>query len=84
VVEQMRGRRCREKKGWPARVTLPARLRAKIAEAAYYRAQRRGLALGRELEDTPTMPDVHHRTLRPNPRKTSSSVSRPNRNTAGI
>lgn len=51
VVEQMRGRRSRER--WPlrARVTNPVRRHAMIAEAAYYRAERRGFAPGHELED---------------------------------
>lgn len=51
VVEQMRGRRSRE--SWPLRerVTNPVRRHAMIAEAAYYRAERRGFAPGHELED---------------------------------
>lgn len=51
VMEQMRGRRSREKKVLPARVTDPARRHAIIAEAAYYRAERRGFAPGQELDD---------------------------------
>ena len=51
VLQQMRGRSSRERK--PARAPLadPARRRALIAEAAYYRAERRGFAPGHELED---------------------------------
>lgn len=51
VMEQMRGRRSRERKILPARVTDPARRHARIAEAAYYRAERRGFAPGHELDD---------------------------------
>lgn len=47
----MRGRRSGEKKSARARVTDPARLRAMIAEAAYYHAERRGFEPGHELED---------------------------------
>lgn len=49
VLQQMRGRRSRERK--PARATDPARRHAMIEEAAYYRAERRGFAPGHELED---------------------------------
>jgi len=51
VLEQMRGRRSRERKVLPPRVIDPARRHAVIAEAAYYRAERRGFAPGRELDD---------------------------------
>jgi len=51
VLEQMRGRRSRERKVEPARVTGPARRHAIIAEAAYYRAERRGFSPGHELDD---------------------------------
>lgn len=51
VLEQMRGRRSRERNPSRARVADPARQRAMIAEAAYYRAERRGFAPGHELED---------------------------------
>lgn len=50
VLEQMRGRRSRERKLSPARVTDPARRHAMTAEAAYYRAERRG-SPGHELDD---------------------------------
>ena len=51
VLEQMRGRRSREKKPSPARHSDPVKRHAMIAESAYYRAQRRGFAPGHELED---------------------------------
>jgi Protein of unknown function (DUF2934) len=50
-TEQMRGRRSREKKLAPVPVTDPARRHAAIAEAAYYRAERRRFAPGHELDD---------------------------------
>jgi len=51
VMEQMRGRCSREKKLLPARVTDPGRRHSVIAEAAYYRAERRGFVPGHELDD---------------------------------
>ena len=51
VMEQMRGRRSRERQALPARSADPARRHASIAEAAYYRAERRGFAPGHELDD---------------------------------
>lgn len=51
VLEQMRGRSSHERRPLRARVTDPARRRTMIAEAAYYRAERRGFAPGHELED---------------------------------
>lgn len=51
VLEQMRGRGNREKKPAQVRASDPVRRHAMIAEAAYYRAQRRGFAPGHELED---------------------------------
>lgn len=51
VLEQMRGRRSREKKLSRARTSDPVRRHALIAESAYYRAERRGFAPGHELED---------------------------------
>ena len=51
VLDQMRGRRSREKKPSRARTSDPTRRRAMIAEAAYYRAERRGFEPGHELED---------------------------------
>lgn len=51
VLEQMRGRRSRERKQQRARASDPVKLHAMVAEAAYYRAQRRGFAPGHELED---------------------------------
>jgi Protein of unknown function (DUF2934) len=47
----LRGQRSRERKLAPARAFDPVRQHALIAEAAYYRAQRRGFAPGHELED---------------------------------
>lgn len=51
VMEQMRGRRSRERKPARARAPGPVELHDMVAEAAYYRAQRRGFAPGHELED---------------------------------
>ena len=51
VLEELRGRRSRERKSSLARATDPARQRALIAEAAYYRAERRGFSPGHELDD---------------------------------
>lgn len=51
VLEQMRGRRSRERKPSRPRTCASVNLHAMIAEAAYYRAQRRGFAPGHELED---------------------------------
>jgi Protein of unknown function (DUF2934) len=51
VLGAMRGKRSREKKPSRARISDPTRRRALIAEAAYYRAQRRGFEPGHELED---------------------------------
>lgn len=51
VLEYMRGRRSRERKPPRAGTFDPVRRHAMIAEAAYYRAQRRGFAPGHELED---------------------------------
>lgn len=51
VLEQMRGRRSRERKPSRACAIDPVRRCAMIAEAAYYRAERRGFAPGHELED---------------------------------
>lgn len=51
VLEQMRGRRNHERKPLRARVGDAARRRTMIAEAAYFRAERRGFAPGHELDD---------------------------------
>lgn len=51
VSQELRGRRSRERKFSPPRTTDPARQRALIAEAAYYRAERRGFSPGHELDD---------------------------------
>ena len=51
ALEQMRGRRSREKKRLRARASDPVRQHAMIAEAAYFCAERRGFAPGHELED---------------------------------
>lgn len=51
ALEQMRGRRGHERKPSRVRVTDPALRHAMIAEAAYYRAERRGFAPGHEVED---------------------------------
>ena len=48
---QMHGRRSGERKPSQVHATDPLRRRAMIAEAAYYRAERRGFAPGHELED---------------------------------
>ena len=50
-LEQMRGKRNRRRKPSAARAAEPTRRRAMIAEAAYYRAERRGFEPGHELED---------------------------------
>jgi Protein of unknown function (DUF2934) len=51
VLEHMRDKRIRQKKLPRARIADPARRRAMIAEAAYYRAERRDFAPGHELDD---------------------------------
>jgi hypothetical protein len=51
VPVQMRYRASRERKPARAHAPDPGRLRAMVAEAAYYRAERRGFAPGHELED---------------------------------
>lgn len=51
VLQQMRGRSNHERKPSRPRTAEPVKLHAMIAEAAYYRAQRRGFAPGHELED---------------------------------
>ena len=51
ALQRMRSRRGRERKPSPVRITAPALRHAMIAEAAYYRAERRGFAPGCELED---------------------------------
>lgn len=51
VLEQMRGRRSRERKPSRPRPSDASKRHAMIAEAAYYCAQRRGFAPGHELED---------------------------------
>ncbi len=51
VLQQMRGRRSRERKSPRLRAPDASKWHAMIAEAAYYRAQRRGFAPGHELED---------------------------------
>ncbi|MGA7540566.1 MAG: DUF2934 domain-containing protein [Steroidobacteraceae bacterium] len=51
VLQQMRGQRSGEKKLSRARASDPVCRHALIAEAAYYRAQRRGFAPGHDLED---------------------------------
>jgi Protein of unknown function (DUF2934) len=51
VLEHMRDKRTRQKKLPRARIADPARRRAMIAEAAYYRAERRDFAPGHELDD---------------------------------
>jgi Protein of unknown function (DUF2934) len=51
VLQQMRGQRSRGKKLARVGTFDPVRRHALIAEAAYYRAQRRGFAPGHELED---------------------------------
>lgn len=51
VLEQMRGRRSGERSPSRAQLLDPVRRHAVIAEAAYYRAERRGFAPGHELED---------------------------------
>ena len=50
-LEQMRGKRIHRRKPYAARAADTARRRAMIAEAAYYRAERRGFEPGHELED---------------------------------
>jgi hypothetical protein len=51
VLEQMRGTRSRKRKPPDTRASDRVKLHAMIAEAAYYRAERRGFAPGHELED---------------------------------
>ena len=51
LLEQLRGQRSRERKFSRARISDPVRRHAMIAEAAYYRAQRRGFTPGHELDD---------------------------------
>ncbi|MGH7107325.1 MAG: DUF2934 domain-containing protein [Acetobacteraceae bacterium] len=50
-LEQMRGRRNRKRKSATARATDPVQRHVMIAEAAYYRAERRSFEPGHELED---------------------------------
>lgn len=50
-LEQMRGKRYRRRKPPAARAADPTQRRAMIAEAAYYRAERRSFEPGHELED---------------------------------
>ena len=65
VLEQMRGRRSRERQVSQARTADPARRHAMIAEAAYYHAQRRGFAPGHELDDwLQAEADLAHPALR--------------------
>jgi hypothetical protein len=51
VLEQMRSRPNRERKSPRASISDPLRRHELIAEAAYYRAQRRGFTPGHELDD---------------------------------
>ncbi|MGH8301900.1 MAG: DUF2934 domain-containing protein [Steroidobacteraceae bacterium] len=50
-LERMRGRRNRKRKPDTARATDPVQRQVMIAEAAYYRAERRSFEPGHELED---------------------------------
>lgn len=51
LLEQMRGRRSHQRDPSAARARDPAQRRALIAEAAYYRAERRHFEPGHELDD---------------------------------
>lgn len=50
-LEQMRGKRYHRRKPHAAQADDPAQRSAMIAEAAYYKAARRGFEPGHELED---------------------------------
>jgi len=50
-LEQMRGKRTHRRKPYAARAADPAQRLAMVAEAAYYKAERRGFDPGHELED---------------------------------
>jgi len=64
-LEQMRGKRNSRRKPAAARAADRTRRRAMIAEAAYYRAQRRGFEPGHELEDWLQAQAEVERTLAP-------------------
>lgn len=51
ILEQMRGRRRHPPKSLQARATDPVRRHEMIAEAAYFRAERRGFEPDHELDD---------------------------------
>lgn len=62
-LEQMRGKHIRRRKAPAARATETTQRRAMIAEAAYYKAERRGFEPGHELEDWLQAEDEIGRTL---------------------
>lgn len=64
-LEQMRGKRIHRRNPTATRAADPAQRRAMIAEAAYYRAQRRGFEPGHALEDWQQAEVEVERTLAP-------------------